>query len=295
MSVKELVVISGKGGTGKTSIMASLAALSRNGVLADCDVDASDLHLLLGRDIKERHDFKSSHKAMIRADACTGCGICYERCRSEAIAVDSRVVYRKVYEIDQLACEGCGVCVWSCPVKAIDFNLCHDGEWFISETRFGPMVHARLEPGGENSGKLVSVVRKEARKIAEKNGHDFILTDGPPGTGCAVIAAISGADTALIITEPTMSGAHDMERVLELTRYFDVPTMVCVNKWDLNPDMTGKIEQLAERVGSRVAGRIRYDCSVTSAQIKAQTVIETGAEAADDIKRIWENLNFNQV
>jgi len=264
--MKEWVIISGKGGTGKTSIAASLAFLAGRPVICDCDVDAADLHLVLEPDVLEEHEFRSGHEAVIRPDDCNGCGICQDLCRFKAIHEKGRI-----FSVDPVSCEGCGVCVHFCPQKAIDFpeSLC--GKWFISETRLGPLVHARLGVAAENSGKLVSTVRQEARKLAEQNGHDLILVDGPPGIGCPVIASVTGASQVLVITEPTVSGKHDLERVLGLTRHFQIPAAVCVNKWDINPEMTEAIEQAAKEAGAAVAGRIRYDRDVTRAQIEKKT------------------------
>ncbi|MCU0577817.1 MAG: ATP-binding protein, partial [Desulfobacterota bacterium] len=255
--MRELVVISGKGGTGKTSLAASLASLAGNPVIADCDVDAADLHLLLRPQEIERHEFISGREAVIRATDCTGCGICQGLCRFGAISLRQDGEDAGTYHVDPVSCEGCGVCVHFCPEKAIDFPERSCGHWMISQTRCGPMVHARLGIAAENSGKLVSMVRKEARRIAEEQGRSMIIVDGPPGIGCPVIASLGGASMVLIVTEPTVSGEHDLERVLALAKHFEVPVMVCVNKWDLNPSMTERIEEQARKAGARLAGRIR--------------------------------------
>lgn len=284
--MKELVVISGKGGTGKTSLTASFAALADRPVIADCDVDAADLHLILSPKIRERHEFISGREAVIRQQNCKGCGNCMRLCRFDAV----RKTAENEFEIDSIACEGCGVCVKFCPVQAIDFKERLCGEWMISETRCGPMVHAQLDIAAENSGKLVSAVRCEALYILEKENRSLILTDGPPGIGCAVIASITGASTVLVVTEPTVSGEHDLERVLSLTKHFSIPAMVCVNKWDLNPEMTERIEAKAQQSGAKIVGRIRYDSSVTSAQIQKKAVVEIDAPCAEDIRNIWKNI-----
>lgn len=293
--MNELVVISGKGGTGKTSLTASFAVLAKRPVIADCDVDAADLHLVLSPEVKERHEFWSGHEAVIREEDCTSCGRCMTDCRFDAIRENEGPGGVKKYVVDPIACEGCGVCVRFCPAEAIDFpeSLC--GEWMISETRCGPMVHARLGLAAENSGKLVSLVRKEARDIAEKEGLDLILVDGPPGIGCPVIASLTGSSSVLVVTEPTVSGEHDLERVLTLTKHFDIPTAVCVNKWDLNAEMTARIEAKARSAGARVAGRVRYDRSVTQAQLQQKAVVEIEAPSADDIRRIWESLDLQET
>ncbi len=290
--MKELVVISFKGGTGKTSLTASFAALARRTVIVDCDVDAADLHLVLSPRIRERHDFWSGHEAVIREDSCSGCGLCFDYCRFEAVKMSEESIGAIKFRIDPISCEGCGVCVEFCPEKAIDFpeRLC--GEWMVSETRCGPMVHARLGVAAENSGKLVSTVRREARRIAEEEKHSMIIVDGPPGIGCPVIASVTGATMVLAVTEPTVSGEHDLERVLSLTRHFDLPTAICVNKWDLNPEMTDRIEEKARKAGVRIAGRIRYDRCITLAQMREMAVVETEAPCSEDIRKLWDQLDL---
>jgi MinD superfamily P-loop ATPase len=288
--MKEIVVISGKGGTGKTSLAASLAALAGSAVIADCDVDASDLHLVLSPVVKRSEEFRSGREAVIRSDDCIGCGICKQECRFRAVRAHPGRGAVPSFSIDPFSCEGCGVCVRLCPEQSIDFpeRLC--GQWFVSETRFGPMVHAQLTIGAENSGKLVSIVRREARKIAEQIKSPWVIVDGPPGIACPVIASITGASLALIVIEPTLSGVHDMDRVLALTTHFGIPAMICVNKWELNPTISEQIERNAQSSGVSLAGRICYDRAVTDAQIKAITVVEHGGQAAEDIRRIWEKL-----
>ncbi len=289
--MREIVVISGKGGTGKTSLTASFAALAGNAVLADCDVDAADLHLVLAPTIRQREDFRCGNEAVIRQKDCIGCGACLARCRFDAVHRTDGGAGDSVFTIDPSACEGCGVCVGSCPVKAIDFPERLSGEWYVSDTRHGPMVHARLIPGGENSGKLVSKVREAARELAEKRKAGLILVDGPPGIGCAVIASVTGASLVLVVTEPTLSGSHDLGRVLELARHFAIPAAVCVNKWDLNAEMTERIESEARRAGASIAGRVRYDKGVTRAQLQGLSVVETDAGALGaDIRAVWEKL-----
>ena len=288
--MKELVIISGKGGTGKTSVTASLASLALRSVICDCDVDAADLHLVLTPQIMEEHEFISGHEAVIRQADCSGCGICHDICRFDAVQRKQTSEGGYLFSVDPIACEGCKVCVALCPEKAIDFpdSLC--GKWFISKTRLGPMVHARLGVAAENSGKLVSTVRREARLIAEKGNYDLVIVDGPPGIGCPVIASVTGASQVLIVTEPTVSGEHDLGRVLSLTRHFQIPAAVCVNKWDINEQMTRQIEDKARNEGASIAGRIRYDSSVTRAQIQKKAVVEIDAPSAGDIRQLWNNL-----
>ncbi len=292
--MKELVIISGKGGTGKTSITASFAVLADHPVIADCDVDAADLHLVLSPRINERHEFRSGHEAIIREKNCIGCGTCMDNCRFDAVRMKENTSGNSTFFIDTVGCEGCGVCVRFCPEQAIDFpeRLC--GEWMISDTRCGPMVHARLGVAAENSGKLVSMVRREARRIAEEKQSALIIVDGPPGIGCPVIASVTGASLVLVVTEPTVSGEHDLERVISLTRHFNIPTAICVNKWDLNPEMTNHIERKARQANALIAGRIRYDRSVTLAQMQELAVVEINSPCVADIQSIWKQLGLQE-
>ena len=282
--MKELVVISGKGGTGKTSLMAAFASLAKNKALCDADVDAADLHLLTDPEIKERHDFQGGNTAVINPDKCTECGLCRDLCRFDAIS--------EAFKVDPVECEGCGVCVDFCPERAIDFPVNTCGEWFISDTRFGPMVHARLGIAEENSGKLVTVVRQEAKKLAEKNKLELLLTDGPPGIGCPVIASIGGATALLIVAEPTVSGLHDMERVAQLAAHFKVPGMVCVNKFDLNPEQTQAIEKLAEEKKLTVVGRIPFDPVFTKSMVQGKTIFEyqTKSNIGQAVQQVWDKI-----
>lgn len=283
--IRELVVLSGKGGTGKTSLTASFALLANKAVLADCDVDAADLHLLLTPMVEQRHAFMSGHEAVIRQQDCSGCGICQNSCRFDAIRKEEGV-----YRIDPVACEGCGVCHRLCPAKAIDFPERVCGEWMVSGTRCGPMVHAQLGVAAENSGKLVTTVREQAWTVAVDKRIPLIISDGPPGIGCPVIASLSGVSLAVVITEPTVSGLHDLQRLLALARHFSVPTAVCVNKWDINPQQTERIEAAAHAAGAAILGRIRYDRSVTQAQLQQKAVVELDAAAGNDIRVIWKQV-----
>jgi MinD superfamily P-loop ATPase len=291
--VRELVVISGKGGTGKTSLLACFAVLARQAVLADCDVDAADLHLVLAPTVRRREVFRSGQEAVIRPELCRRCGKCAELCRFGAVlgeAENPQGNGGRRFRIDPTACEGCGICVTHCPHGAIEFPERVCGEWFVSDTRCGPMVHARLEPAAENSGKLVAAVRQEARRQAESGGFAQVLVDGPPGIGCPVISSVSGASAVLAVSEPTVSGEHDLQRVLELCRHFGIPAAVCVNKWDLNPQMTARIEAQAAGGGAAALGRIPYDRAVTAAQLQARAVVELGGPAAAAIRDLWERF-----
>ncbi len=283
--MKEIVVISGKGGTGKTSLAASFALLSRGAVIADCDVDAADMHLLLQPSVTGRWRFQSGNEAIIRPEACTGCGRCEELCRFGAVRDRGGI-----RAVDPSGCEGCGVCARFCPAGAIDFPVRDCGEWMISSTRAGTMVHARLAPGAENSGRLVSTVRREAARLAAEEGAGLILVDGPPGIGCPVIASMTGASLALAVTEPTLSGAHDLERVISLASHFGIPVAVCINKWDINPPAAEEIERRAVAAGAATAGRITYDPVFTESMIRGSTVVETGGRAADEIALVWDGV-----
>jgi MinD superfamily P-loop ATPase len=289
--MKEIVVISGKGGTGKTSIVASFAALANSAVLADCDVDAADLHLLLQPDVKQTRDFIGGKSASVITEKCIGCGRCEEVCNFDAAVFDGppNDVVEKTYRIDPIACEGCKVCVEFCPVDAIAFNDAINGQWFISDTRFGPMVHARLSPAQENSGKLVSLIRKEARRIATEQNKDLVIVDGSPGIGCPVIASISGADLVLAVTEPTLSAQHDLGRVIELTEHFGITATVCINKFDINPGIAETIEKEVNRKGLKVIGRIAYSAAVTQAQLRARSIVENSSNGLrEQIMSLWE-------
>lgn len=289
--LKELVVISGKGGTGKTSVVASFAALANNKILADCDVDAADLHLVLSPKINYREDFSGGKTASVIVENCIGCGKCAEVCRYDAVFFDGPAndVCGKTYRIDPISCEGCGLCEYVCPADAIDFSPSINGEWFISDTRHGPMVHAKLGIAEENSGKLVTLVRREARKIAQEKNLELIIVDGSPGIGCPVIASIAGANLVLVVTEPTMSGLHDLDRVASLTTHFGIPTAICINKYDINPEMSDSIADHAKQLNIEVLGNISYDKSVTQAQIAGLSTVEFGdGAAALEIRELWD-------
>ncbi|BBO85274.1 ATP-binding protein [Desulfosarcina ovata] len=282
--MKELVILSGKGGTGKTSLTASFAALAGGCLLCDADVDAADLHLLMQPDVKQTTDFQGGGVAAIDPDRCTACGTCIDLCRWSAISED--------FVVDEISCEGCGVCVDFCPEQAIDFPTKTCGQWFISDTRFGPMVHARLGIAEENSGKLVTLVRKEAKTLAEAKGIDLVITDGPPGVGCPVIASVGGATSVVIVAEPTVSGIHDMARAIELCQHFKVPVMVCINKYDLNLENSATIEKMARESDLPVVGRVPFDPAFTRAMVQGLTLVEFDAEgdAAAHLRQVWNTI-----
>lgn len=283
----ELAVISGKGGTGKTSLAASFAVLAQEAVLADCDVDAADLHLMLKPVLRERKAFQSGFEAVIHQDRCVQCGICMQVCRFDAVVKRQNGSER--YSIDETACEGCGVCEYRCPEDAVEMRQADSGELYVSDTRYGRFVHAALKPAAENSGKLVTWVRETARSLAEEDGRRFVLIDGPPGIGCPVIASLTGVSRVLVVSEPTVSGLHDLDRVLSVARHFGVPASVCVNKWDLNPQMTERIEHAARDAGADTAGRVRYDTEFTRSQIAGVPLVEQGGAAAQDVRAVWDD------
>ncbi len=281
--MKQIVIISGKGGTGKTVITGAFAALAKNKVMADCDVDAADLHLLLEPTIKERHEFRSGKTAKIDRKFCKQCGICINVCRFSAISED--------FTVDPISCEGCAFCSFACPEGAIRMEENVSGEWFISDTRFGPMVHAKLGIAEENSGKLVSLVRKEAKELAERNKYDWVIVDGAPGIGCPVIASLSGIDCAVVVTEPTLSGLHDADRVINVAKHFGIIAKMIVNKYDLNIDMTRKISGYCEDNNIDLIGKIPFDKSVVEAMVEGKTIIEyPNGKAKEEIISLWERI-----
>ncbi|RLB08224.1 MAG: (4Fe-4S)-binding protein [Deltaproteobacteria bacterium] len=280
--MKQLTIISGKGGTGKTTLVGALSSLAKDKVLADCDVDAADLFLILEPATIERGEFIGGRKPVVDEEKCTQCGVCTELCRFDAIK-DGRV--------DILECEGCGLCALGCPEEAITMKDSPSGKWYISETRNGPMTHARLGIGEENSGKLVAEVRKLAQFLAEQRNLELIIIDGPPGIGCPVISSLTGADLALIVTEPTVAGIHDLERLIKLAEHFDIPTLICINKYDLNPAKTLQIEQYCQRKGLRLIGKIPFDVAVVKAMVERKTVMEYPCAAVQDaIKSMWQEV-----
>jgi MinD superfamily P-loop ATPase len=281
--LKEIIILSGKGGTGKTTITASFAVLSHNSVVAECDVDAPDLHMLLHPSSIQTQEFEGPELAEIDTEKCVECDLCHEACRFEAITD---------LHIDPILCEGCGTCVVVCPEAAVTMKERISGEAFISKTKYGLLSHALLSPGGANSGKLVTLVRQNARKVATKGNSDLILVDGPPGIGCPVIASITGADMGVIVTEPTVSGIHDMKRVLHLLAHFDVQPLVCINKHDLNQRNTIEIEQFCSRQGIDVVGRVPFDSIVTKAMVSEAPVIEYSPKStvSREISEMWKDI-----
>lgn len=281
--MQEIVVLSGKGGTGKTSIVGSLAALTGSKVLADCDVDAADLHLLLSPSMKQENEFWSGQVACIDEAKCTECGLCQDLCRFDAI---------EDYKVDPVACEGCGFCSHICPAEAVTMRENMSGHWFVSDTKYGPLVHARLGIAQENSGKLVAQVRQQARRIAQEQGLEYIISDGPPGIGCPVISSLSGVGLALMVAEPTLSGIHDLERVLGVCRHFGVLATVAINKYDLNEDNSRRIEDYCRKQGIGLAAKIPFDNAVTEAIVRGVPVVEyADGRVSREIEGLWDVIS----
>ncbi|MBN1956407.1 MAG: ATP-binding protein [Anaerolineae bacterium] len=287
--MKQLVILSGKGGTGKTTVAAALAHLaSQEGaiVLADADVDAANLELVLDPVKREQHEFMSGQVARIDAERCTACGICAGVCRFDA------VVEGEIYRVDPLACEGCAACFYQCPEAAIQMEEQHAGRWFRSDSRFGPLFHAHLFAGQENSGKLVTLVKQQGRLLALDSGAGLLVVDGPPGIGCPVIAASAGADVALHVVEPTVSGVHDLGRIMGTTDHFGVPSLVVINKADLNTAISGEIAAFCVERGVQVVGRIPYDTVVTEAMVQGRPVTDYADGAVTQaLREVWARIS----
>ena len=281
--MKELVVISGKGGTGKTTVTAALAGLGPEKVVADCDVDAADLHLILQPEVQQSHEFYSGELAEIDPDLCTSCGLCQEQCRFDAISDSFQVLPEH--------CEGCALCSHVCPVEAITMKTRMCGHWYQSETRFGPMVHASLGIGEENSGKLVTNVRHASHELAKAKKLNFVLVDGSPGIGCPVIASLTNADVALVVAEPTVSAISDLKRVCELTGHFKIPTLILINKADINPDCVQEITAFAADKHFELVGELPYDSGFTKAQLQEKTVVEYDPDGLGQrVRSVWTKI-----
>ena len=283
--MKSITVISGKGGTGKTILAASFAVLADSKVMADCDVDAADLHLLLKPEIQREEIFEGGQTAQIDQANCVECGECIAVCRFDAISDD--------FVVDPISCEGCALCCNICPEGVIEMEPSMAGRWYISNTRHGPMVHARLGIADENSGKLVALVRQQARLIAERDKLKYVIVDGPPGIGCPVISSITGTDLVVVVTEPTISGLHDLQRVISLATHFGVRSLVCVNKYDLNIEFTDQIRSYCDSVSSTFLGHIPFDTIVTEAMVNGKAVVEYSRNGgvSEEIRRIWTQVD----
>ncbi|MBN1889910.1 MAG: ATP-binding protein [Thermoflexales bacterium] len=290
--IKQLVILSGKGGTGKTSVAAAFAHLAYAGpsavraILADADVDAANLELVLHPQTLEKHEFMGGAVAVIDADTCNGCGLCMQVCRFEA------VLHEGEYSIDPVACEGCAACVYQCPTEAIHMEAQLAGHWFKSASRYGPLFHAELLPAQENSGKLVTLVKQQARLLGLDEGYLLVIVDGPPGIGCPVISAAAGADLALVVAEPSAAGIHDMERALQTTAHFRVPSLVCINKADVHPAGAAQIEAYCREHGVDMVGHIPFDETVTHALVGGEpvTAYRPDASASRAMVEIWRRV-----
>lgn len=293
--MNQLVILSGKGGTGKTSLAAAFAHLASQyhprvrAVLADADVDAANLELVLAPEQRESHEFQGGSVAEIDLQRCIGCGICYEVCRFDTVLPlvgDGNIHYR----VDPVSCEGCAACYYQCPEQAIRLVPQLAGRWFYSETPYGPLFHAALRPAQENSGKLVTLVKQQALRHAESAGYDLLIVDGPPGIGCPVISAVSGATLSLIVAEPTVAGIHDLERVLATTAHFGVPSLVCINKADIYPDAASQIQSFCQDKGVEIVGHIPFDPTVTEAMVQGVPVtqFQPASPAAQAFRHVWQ-------
>lgn len=288
---REITFVSGKGGTGKTTLMASIASLSGEPVLADCDVDAPDLHLVLEPEVLQEESFSGGKTAVINQEKCLLCGKCAAVCRFQAVGTGQDESGTPVYSVSEKDCEGCGVCAWFCPADAVSMADRIDGRWCVSETRLGPMAHAKLNPAAETSGKLVTQVRKAALRMAEQTGRSLILIDGSPGIGCPVIASLAGTEWAVIVMEPSESGFSDARRIADTARQFNTSCAICVNKYDLNPEKTEEIRHWAASEGIPVVGHIPFDTAAVDAIFKRKTLVEMGeTAAAASIRILWKRL-----
>jgi MinD superfamily P-loop ATPase len=292
--MKQIVILSGKGGTGKTTVAAALVHLASQEapiVFADADVDAANLELVLDPTVQETHDFASGKLAVVQPELCTSCDICAQVCRYDAIA-PTKEPGQSHYAVDPIACEGCAACFYQCPTEAIRLEVPVAGQWFRSDTRFGPLFHAHLYAGQENSGKLVTTVKQQGRLRAMDEGREYLIVDGPPGIGCPVISASAGADLVLLVVEPTVSGAHDLERVLATTNHFGVPALVVINKVDINPARAEEIAAFCRDQGIEVVGRVPYDDVVTEAMVQGLpvTAFDSGAVTAE-LQYVWQRVH----
>jgi MinD superfamily P-loop ATPase len=292
-TINEISILSGKGGTGKTSLAAALATLEKNTVAADCDVDAANLYLILHPNDYRTEKYISGHKAVINYDLCTQCGLCKDHCRFNAIERKPDPDYPEgKISIVETSCDGCWLCSRICPVNAIDMVPSDKSNWFLGNYRYGKMVHARLAPGEENSGKLVSVVREQARKTADACGAKNIIIDGPPGTGCAAIASLTGANKVVVVTEPTGTGLHDMKRILDLAGRFQVKRYVIINKSDLNTEIRDNICSWCAKEGIPVIGNLPFDPRMVHAMVACKSIQEWApdSEISASIHKIYELL-----
>lgn len=289
--MKEITILSGKGGAGKTSIAAALASVVQNAVFCDNDVDAADLHLIFNPEIKESYTFSSGNKAVINTEECTNCGLCTNYCRFDAIHINTS----GQLEVNHFQCEGCRLCERVCPTEAITMIENNNNYWYVSETRFGTLVHAKMGPGEENSGKLVTEVRRKAREIATEIKADFIVNDGPPGIGCSAIASVTGTDLVLLVIEPTLSGLHDAARLVELAESFKIPIHAVINKFDINPEITGKVEKYLSDKNIPLAGKLAFEPKIVESMVAEKTIVEfaPGENISREFFSIWNKIAMN--
>lgn len=286
--MKEITILSGKGGAGKTTITAALASLAKNTVFCDNDVDAADLHLIFKPEMLVKHEFSSGSIAKIEQDSCTNCGLCESSCRFDAIHTNNE----GFPEVNPFQCEGCRLCERICPANAISTHENFNNHWFVSDTRFGTLVHAKMGPGEENSGKLVSRIRDKAREIASEQSADFILNDGPPGIGCSAISSVTGTDAVLLVIEPTVSGLHDAKRLTEMVKSFNIPMIAIINKYDINNDASSLVETFLNGNNIPVLGRIPFDTALVESMINEQTIIEFNSEnpVSKELDKVWKQI-----
>lgn len=286
--MQEITILSGKGGAGKTSVAAAIASLAKNTVFCDNDVDAADLHLIFHPKVKEEHEFSSGSKALIDPEKCSVCGLCEEHCRFNAIHPNEQ----GIPEVNPFQCEGCRLCERICPEHAIASVQFNNNMWFVSDTRFGPLVHARMGAGEENSGRLVTEIRKKAREIAGETSARFIINDGPPGIGCPVIASVTGTGKVLLVIEPSLSGLHDAKRLLELVESFHIPVFAVINKFDINPEITAQTDQFLQENSIPLIGKIPFDASLVDSMVAGKSLVEFApdSETGLEFKSIWEKL-----
>ncbi len=289
--MKEFTILSGKGGAGKTSVAAAIASVAKNAVFCDNDVDAADLHLIFNPEIKERYDFDSGTVAVIDPNVCTNCGICVEHCHFDAIHPNAV----EQLEVNPFQCEGCRLCERVCPEGAIESVYNNNNHWFVSNTRFGTLVHAKMGPGEENSGKLVTEIRKKAKEIATQTNAEFIINDGPPGIGCSAIASITGTDAVLMVIEPTLSGLHDAKRLVELINTFNIPVFAVINKFDLNREITEKVKNYLTENSISLIGKIPFANEMVESVVNEKTIIEYAPEnkISKEFYSIWEKIKTN--
>jgi MinD superfamily P-loop ATPase len=289
--MKEITILSGKGGAGKTTVTAALASVAKNAVFCDNDVDAADLHLIFNPEIRETYNFDSGSKAHINSENCTYCGLCSVYCRFDAIHLNN---YGQ-YKVNHFQCEGCRLCERVCPTESITMIENNNNFWFVSETRFGTLVHAKMGPGEENSGKLVTEVRRKAKEIASNTNAEFIINDGPPGIGCSAIASVTGTDLVLLVIEPTLSGLHDAARLVELAESFKIPVQAVINKFDINTEITEKVEKYLSDKNILLAGKLAFEPKMVESMVAEKTIVEFAPY--DNISReffsIWNKIVMN--